>query len=152
MPLLRIPIGGTLPKGHYYVDTWASWVGDFEKWISKNQPHVHVSATQVTEGSSTLDGTSPTMTLFVFETDGPLVWDGPNFPHIIPAGQTVTSTDDIYQVPKVPDVLDQLYQSFSGLPSWLPWVGAGAAAATVTWLLVRQVGNKTYVKSKSRRP
>lgn len=134
MPILRVPIGGTLPKGRYYVDAWASWVPTFEKWIEKNTPNVRVTSTQVTEGATTLDGTSPTMTLFAFETSRDLPWEGPNFPHIIPAGQVVTSTDDIYQVPKVPDVLDQIYQGFSGLPRWGLWAGTGAAAALVAWL------------------
>jgi hypothetical protein len=131
MPILRVPIGGTLPKGRYYVDVYASWVQTFEGWVSKNAPNVKVTSTEVTEGATTLDGTSPTMTLFVFETLADLTWEGPNFPHIIPAGQTVTSTDDIYQVPKVSDVFDQLYQSISGLPGWVPWVGGAAAAALI---------------------
>ena len=133
MPILRVPIGGILPAGHYYVDVEASWVPRFEAWVEKNKSNVKVTSTQVTEGALG----SPTMTLFVFVTHGSLTWDGPNFPHAIPAGQTVTSTDDIYQVPKVPDPLDQLFQGVqsivSGAPRWVLWGAGGAAAALVVW-------------------
>lgn len=136
----NVQIGGTLPPGNYWVDMVSPRDLQFQDW-ARNNPTVKITSTQVTQGqlqysANPLDPNfwwakrDPTNVFFVFTVSAPgVVWDGPGKPEIIPAGQIVTGTQDVFQVPVVANPLDTLYQAFSGLPRWAPWAALGAAAA-----------------------
>lgn len=115
MSLLRVAIGDQVPVGSYWQDITASALPAWQQWLGEHKGAVVVTATEERDS----------LTWYAFRVVSPVVWRGPGYPSIIPAGASVTSSSDVMQVPSVADPVESLMSAALGAVKW----GGGALLA-----------------------